>query len=301
MPNKKLSSRFQDLVFNASGITTLMHKAQRLAVGDYSVEFVTPETKTGPEANLEFAEALESVRDQMQSLVSETRSESARQNQFISDVSHELRTPLTAIRGAAETMLDPDISPADARHFAQTIIRESERLTRLTKDLTTLERIDSNDNLTLGRVNLRDVAQAVAEVMRPLLAERGVELQVRGEAPDILANADRVQQVVQNLVDNASRYTQSGGHVVVQLSGVREMSVLTVADDGPGFGDVDPTRLFDRFYRGDPSRAAKSGGTGLGLAIVKAIVDGYDGTVEAFNLPEHGAAFVVAIPSVGMR
>ncbi|MDR2108043.1 MAG: HAMP domain-containing histidine kinase [Coriobacteriales bacterium] len=273
-------------------------KAKQLADGQYSVHFVDDRITAAPLGVQELADSLETVAARVRLAIAEAAVEGKRQRQFISDVSHELRTPLTAIRGAAETMMDEDIPYEDRRHFAETIVRESERLTRLANDLLTLQRIEGDGEIVLQRVDLHDVVENVSTLLSPLLDERQVELSVKGEAPDVLGDPDRLQQVVQNLVDNASRFVGSGGHVNVTLSGIRGHSVITVADDGPGFGDINPVRLFDRFYRGDSSRARTTGGTGLGLTIVKAIVAAHDGTVEAFNLPDGGACFIVAIPSV---
>lgn len=134
--------------------------------------------------------------------------------------------------------------------------------------------------------------------MNPIFEENGAELKIEGEAPDVLGNPDRLQQVIYNLVANASRFVGKGGHVTVRLAGLADKSVISVIDDGPGFGDIDPKLLFTRFYRGDNSRARNTGGTGLGLSIVKGIVEGHDGTIEAFNAAGGGACFVVSLPSV---
>jgi two-component system OmpR family sensor kinase len=276
----------------------ILIKAQQLADGQYSVHFVDDHIAAAPLGVQELADSLETVAARVRSAIAETAVEGRRQRQFISDVSHELRTPLTAIRGAAETMMDEDIPYEDRRHFSETIVRESERLTRLANDLLTLQRIEGDDEIVLQRVDLHDVMKNAVALLEPLLDEREVELKITGEAPDVLGDPDRLQQVVQNLVENASRFVGQGGHVNVTLSGIHGHSVIIVADDGPGFGDINPARLFDRFYRGDTSRARTTGGTGLGLTIVKAIVTAHDGTVEAFNLPDGGACFIVAIPSV---
>lgn len=222
-----------------------------------------------------------------------------RQAAFVSDVAHELRTPLTAIRGNADMLLDPDLPPELHDRFVTTIVTESERLTRLTNDLLTLQRIENDTApLELSRVNLSAICHEVLDMLRPILDERQANAQVVGDAPDVLGNRDRLKQVVSNLVENASRFVEPGGHITVELFGLRGSSVMAVKDDGCGFGDIDPSLLFDRFYRADASRSRGTGGTGLGLAIVKSIVQAHDGTVEAVNLPEGGACFIVAIPSV---
>jgi len=282
-------------------IAKIALKVGQLADGNLSVRFVDDRTKLASLGVQEFAEALDSVSSRVRASMAEVAAESKRQGQFVSDVSHELRTPLTAIRGAAETMLDEDILYEDRARFCGTIIRESERLTRLANDLLTLQHIEGDGEIVLDRVNLHDIAAHALDLLEPLLDAREVNITLAGEAPDVLGDPDRLQQVVTNLVDNASRVVKSGGHVSVGLSGIKGHSIISVSDDGPGFGNVDPARLFDRFYRGDSSRTRSTGGMGLGLTIVKAIVTSHEGTVEAFNLPGGGACFIVAIPSLPLR
>lgn len=222
-----------------------------------------------------------------------------RQAAFISDVAHELRTPLTAIRGNAEMLADPDLPRELHKKFCSIIINESERLSRLTHDLLTLQRIeDDSTPLELSRVNLRELASGVLDALEPILRDRQACTEIIGEAPDVLGNPDRLKQAVTNLVENASRFIEPGGHIAIELFGLRGNSIVAVKDDGCGFGDVDPKLLFDRFYRTDASRSRGTGGTGLGLAIVKSVVDAHDGTVEAINLPEGGACFIIALPSI---
>lgn len=222
-----------------------------------------------------------------------------RQNDFISDVAHELRTPLTAIRGNAEMLTDPDLPPELHDKFCNIIVNESERLSRLTHDLLTLQKLDNSAIPTeMKRIDLRELTSSVVDALMPILIERQANVQVVGEAPDVLGNPDSLRQAITNLVENASRFIEPGGHITVKLYGLNGNSIVTVSDDGTGFGDVDPKMLFDRFYRTDASRARNTGGSGLGLAIVKSVVESHDGTVEAFNNPEGGASFLIAIPSI---
>lgn len=224
----------------------------------------------------------------------------SRQNSFISDVAHELRTPVTAIHGTAEMLLDPDLPDDMRERFTTTIVRESDRLSRLTNDLLTLQRLETGKAAApeFTRVNLRSVAHEVVNMLEPVLTERQAQVEISGEAPDVLGNRDQLKQVVSNLVDNASRFIDPDGHIWIELLGLHGNAVITVKDDGCGFGNVDPKLLFDRFYRVDSSRNRATGGTGLGLSIVKTIVTEHDGTVEALNLPEGGACFIVAIPAI---
>lgn len=247
----------------------------------------------------ELAEDFNSLNAKLSSQYKDLCVQEKSQTQFVSDVAHELRTPLTAIRGNAEALMDPDMPQEMREHFLGTIISESERLTRLTNDLITLQHVETDiDPMTLKRVNLRSLAQDVVDALQPLIEERGGTAVIEGEAPDVLGNPDRLQQVIYNLVANACRFIPDNGHILIRLEGLADRSIISVSDDGPGFGDIDPDLLFTRFYRGDNSRARTTGGSGLGLAIVKGIVDAHDGTVEAFNNANGGATFMVALPSV---
>lgn len=222
-----------------------------------------------------------------------------RQAAFISDVAHELRTPLTAIRGNAEMLEDPDLPLELHEKFCSIIINESERLSRLTHDLLTLQRIDDNAvPMDLSRVNLRELASGVIDALEPILRNRHANVSIVGEAPDVLGDADRLKQAVTNLVENASRFIKPGGNITIELFGLNGNSVVAVKDNGTGFGDIDPQLLFDRFYRTDTSRSRGTGGTGLGLAIVKSVAESHDGTVTAINLPSGGACFIIALPSI---
>lgn len=222
-----------------------------------------------------------------------------RQSDFISDVAHELRTPLTAIHGNTEMLRDPDLPPELHEKFCQIILSESKRLGRLTNDLLTLQHIEgSGMPYELQRVNLHNLAREVLDTLAPMLKDRKANVELIGESPDVLGDPDRLKQVMSNLIENASRFIDPDGHITIELFGLRGNSILTVKDDGEGFGDADPKLLFDRFYRTDYSRSRETGGSGLGLSIVKSIVESHDGSVEAINLPEGGACFIVAIPSI---
>ena len=248
----------------------------------------------------ELSESMNALVTKLESQQAELARENRRQSEFVSDVAHELRTPLTAIRGNAEMLEDPDLPPEMRVKFSSIIVSESERLTRLVNDLLTLQRIEHDDAQAqkLARVDLRKVAQNVVDTLHPILEERGANVAIVGEAPDVLGNADRLKEMLTNLVENASRFIEPGGHITIDLCGLHDNAVIQVKDDGAGFGDIDPNLLFSRFYRADTSRARNTGGTGLGLSIVKSIVEAHDGTIEAVNLPEGGANFIVAIPAI---
>lgn len=282
--------------YMADPLTSLHSKANAVLAGDTRVT-VEPDGKLYEADQL--AEDFVALSEQAKAKMSDLAVQQKRQTRFISDVAHELRTPLTAIRGNAETLTDPDMPQELRERFCHTIISESERLSRMANELLTLQHIEEGtDQVMMQRVNLHAIAEDVADALGPLVEERGATLEVTGEAPDVLGIPDRLQQVLYNLVANAARFVGEGGRITVQLEGLADRSVISVLDDGPGFGNVDPKLLFTRFYRGDNSRARNTGGTGLGLAIAKSVVDAHDGTIEAFNRAEGGAAFIVALPSI---
>jgi len=205
--------------------------------------------------------------------------------EFVANVSHELRTPLTAIHGYLETLLDGALEePENARRFLEIVFRHTERLGRLTDDLTDLS------NIELGRISLRLDPTSVADVadsVLAIIAPRAVTGQVTVEAklpaglPEVVADRDRLAQILINLVDNAVKYTPKGGRVWLE-GRVREPGVVEVAvcDTGTGIPKADLPRLTERFYRVDKARSRELGGTGLGLAIVKHLVLAHGGELN---------------------
>ena len=229
---------------------------------------------------------------------------------FVSDVSHELRTPLTAIKGFVETLRDGAADDPTVRdHFLHTVAAETERLIRLTNDLLLLTRADA------GRLDLRlaptDLAasarRAVAQLKgcahgKQITVEVEVEVEVEAEPPNattsVLADADRIHQVLVNLLDNAVKFTSAGGRVSISFGRAGEQVSCTVADTGPGIPSDEMPHLFERFYRGDRARARAEGesGAGLGLAIAKAIVEAHTGRLWVESEPGQGTSITFTLP-----
>ncbi|HVR36648.1 MAG TPA: ATP-binding protein [Methylomirabilota bacterium] len=220
--------------------------------------------------------------------------------EFVANVSHELRTPLSLIKGYVETLLEgAREDPAVAVRFLQTIDKHADRLTYLIEDLLTISRLESGQIvLNLHPVELRPIAGRVIDDLQARAAERSVTLFNR--VPEGLmahADADRLQQVLFNLVDNAIKYGRTPGQVT--LGGVRtedHLIEMTVQDDGPGIPQESLTRVFERFYRVDKARSREQGGTGLGLSIVKHIVQSHRGEVWAESEPGKGTTFHFTLP-----
>jgi two-component system sensor histidine kinase BaeS len=226
------------------------------------------------------------------------------QRRFVADASHEMRTPLTALQGLSELLLmGADRGDASAvQRTARSMYNELGRLGRLVADLLTLSRLDTAKAADTPRttVDAARVLTEVAEQMAALAADREVALHVDAPAPLLLpADPDRLKGVILNLVDNALRYTPPGGSVT--LRGTADPAArqvrLQVADTGAGIAPADLPHIFDRFYRGDASRARATGNSGLGLAIGRAIVEAHDGTIAVESQPGAGTCFTITLPA----
>ncbi len=222
--------------------------------------------------------------------------------EFVANLSHELRTPLTAIHGYLETLLGGALDePEHAHKFLGIVYRHTERLGRLLDDLTDLS------NVELGRVTLRlaplplgEVVDSVLAIIGPKAAAGQVALEARlatGLAP-VLADRDRLSQILINVVDNAVKYTPPGGHVTVSAGMGQDGHVaVTVADTGVGIPAADLPRITERFYRVDKARSRELGGTGLGLAIVKHLVIAHGGELRIDSRPGEGTTVAFTLPT----
>jgi two-component system phosphate regulon sensor histidine kinase PhoR len=218
---------------------------------------------------------------------------------FVANVSHELRTPLTAIQGYAEALRDDALPAADRDRFLDVIARHTERMTRLVQDLLRLARLDSGQEpVTRGACRVETIFEHVAADLQPRLGARRQRLTtvVEPDAGVLATDAGKLEEVLRNLLDNASSYSPEGTEIRLEARRRDDASELRVLDEGPGIPPEDLTRIFERFYRVDKARSAASGGTGLGLSIVKHLVERLGGTVEAANRPPHGAVFTVRLP-----
>ena len=227
------------------------------------------------------------------------RLEQAR-GEFVANVSHELRTPLSMIKGSVETLLDGAASdPVAAERFLRMIERHANRLEALVNDLLAISELESGRvQLALQPVDVRALAARTVEDYQPLAAARQIRL--TNDTPELSATADphRLQQVLANLLDNAIKYGNSGGQVVLTGRAIAFGGVeISVQDDGPGLPPEALPRVFERFYRVDKARSREQGGTGLGLSIVKAIILAHGGEIRVESEPGHGAKFSFTLPA----
>lgn len=230
-----------------------------------------------------------------------TRIEAAEKSrrEFIANMSHELRTPLTSIQGYVETLMeDTDCSAETSREFLGVIQKNAGRMNRLTEDLLALASVESPDyKLAREPIRASDLMQDAVESLGGLVVDSGIEFESTG-APDVLvmADADAMNQVFGNLIENALKYGKSGNRILVGATLLEHHVEFFVQDFGSGIASEHLNRIFERFYRVDKARSRESGGTGLGLAIVKHIIQAHGGNIRAESELGVGAIFYFTLP-----
>jgi two-component system, OmpR family, sensor kinase len=219
---------------------------------------------------------------------------------MVADIAHELRTPLSVVQGNLQAILD-DLYPLDKREIAA-IHDETRTLSRLINDLHDLALADA------GRLSLHPESLEVGPLVDQMVAfladhaaEHGVALSaaMAPELPPALADRDRLRQIISNLLINALRYTQPGGHVTVEVARDSQQGDrlrVAVRDTGPGIAPEDLPQVFDRFWRADRSRSRALGGSGLGLAIARQLVEAHGGTIGVESAPGQGSTFWFTLP-----
>ncbi|MSU20662.1 MAG: PAS domain-containing protein [Pedosphaera sp.] len=219
----------------------------------------------------------------------------ATRKEFVANVSHELRTPLSIIKGYVETLIDgAKDDPTVSGRFLKTILKHTDRLNYLIEDLLTISELESGRSvLNLEQVDVKAVTVQVLEDLQSRADEK--QMLLKNDVPIgtvVTADADRLQQVLFNLLDNSIKYGRVGGHAQVSARLLEDKKIeICVRDDGPGIPSEALARVFERFYRVDGARSRKEGGTGLGLSIVKHIVQAHGGEIWAKSDLGQGASF----------
>ena len=225
--------------------------------------------------------------------VTEARRTEELRREFVANVSHELRTPLTNIRSYAETLVDNagSVGAETEKNFLTVILNESDRMTHIVQDLLTLSRFDSGYSaLKLTRFSFEDIVRDVYNAVLMEAQRHGHRLGLRLEPqlPRIVADRERVVQVMMNVVSNAIKYTPDNGTIDISAGRAGDRVWMEVADNGIGIPAEDRPRIFERFYRVDKARSRESGGTGLGLSIAKEIIDRHQGRIFLVERPGPG-------------
>lgn len=219
---------------------------------------------------------------------------------FVSDVSHELKTPMAGIKLLCDSLIEAEDPGMDTiREFLGDMSEEIDRLTRLINRLLTLSRLDAGAGLNVSNVDITMLVGAVMRSLKQFSAEKKISMDLdikMGQEREVTADYDKLYEAVYNVLDNAIKYTPENGAVHVRTGRDNGMCIIEIEDNGPGIPDDEKTKIFDRFYRLDDSRARDTGGTGLGLAISKEAVQLHGGTVEVKDAPEGGSVFRISIP-----
>ena len=235
------------------------------------------------------------------SMAAELEEAESRRRSLTADIAHELRTPTSNIQGYMEAIKDGVFQPTP--ETVETIHEQSLLLSRLVEDLRLLAQADGGElQMQRTQTRLEELVQSCTDALRPRAEAKGVALRVDvGEIlPELNLDPTRIAQAVGNLLDNAVINTPEGGSVVVSARASAGAVEVRVADTGPGIAPDDLQRVFDRFYRADPSRSRSTGGTGLGLTIARRLVEAHGGSIEAESVEGQGSRFIIRLPA-GLR
>jgi len=226
--------------------------------------------------------------------------------EFVANVSHELKTPIFAAQGFVHTLLDGAMENKKVRQkFLKKAAKSLDGLDMLVQDLLTLSQMETGD-IKMHYEHF-DIAQTVKDVFEQFEGEaekKGIELKLQlkpTDQPFVYADAQRIYQVMVNLISNAIKYTKKEGQVVVYFENESDELRVYVKDYGRGIPGEDIGRIFERFYRGDKSRQRHEGGSGLGLAITKSLIDAHGGHIEAQSRVGEGLTFLITLPIAVQR
>ncbi len=259
--------------------------ARRLGRGDLSQRAET----AGPTEVRQLADSFNAMAVELE------EAEHLRRN-LTADIAHELRTPTSNIQGYLEAIRDGLFQPTP--ETIGTLHEQALLLSRLVDDLRLLAQADAGElHLERSRTQVGELLQSVIEGLRPRAEAKGVDLRLETDPslPPLHLDPTRIAQVVGNLLENAITHTPEGGRVTVSAHTAANAVNVSVADTGPGIAPEDLPRLFDRFYRADPSRSRSTGGTGLGLTIARRMVEAHGGSIEAESVVGQGSRFIIRL------
>jgi signal transduction histidine kinase len=277
----------------------LSKAARRLAVGDLSARVGTH----GSDELGRLAATFDDMAEQLQAAFDRQAALEAGRRELLSAVSHDLRTPLATTRAMVEAISDGVVTePADISRYLGLILRETQHLSRLIDDLFELSQIDSGSlRLYCAPIDLAELVSETVDAYHAPALERDLQIEQVLAPPPICVDADaeRLQRVLRNLLDNALRHTPSGGRIEVRSGRADTLAELSVSDSGPGVAEADLQRIFESFYRGERSRRREEGpssGAGLGLAIARGLVQAHHGRIWAEPSPMGGVSVQIRLP-----
>lgn len=268
-------------------IADISAAAERIATGDLSQRINSSETES----------ELGQLAGVLNSTFAKLEAVFAQQKQFTSDAAHELRTPVSVILTQTQSTLNKERSPAEYRQTLEACQRAAQRMRRLIESLLELARLDvGQENLKQLRFDLANPARDCVELLRPLADERRIKVCAQLLPAACLGDAERIGQVITNLLTNALQHTPAGGEVEISTKAEHGTAILTVSDNGTGISPEHLPHIFDRFYRVDTARTSSQGRSGLGLAISKAVIEAHGGSIEVTSKTSVGSVFTVRLP-----
>jgi two-component system, OmpR family, phosphate regulon sensor histidine kinase PhoR len=268
---------------------------KRLRINDFDISRKTLLKSVNPlkKLNREISNYVTKKEDEIDEL---KKMENYRR-EFLADVSHELKTPIFAAQGFVHTLMDGAIEdPLVSMRFLKKAAKSLDGLDVLVRDLVVLTQVESGDlKMNFSNIDLVHLAKDVFEQLENKAKKRNVKLVIKHKGlvspVRVWADAQRLTQVLTNLIDNAIKYGKEDGKVLLEFSDMSKSIGIVVEDDGPGIPQEQLSRIFERFYRVDKSRSRETGGTGLGLAIVKHILNAHDTTISVSSKMEKGTRF----------
>lgn len=277
-------------------LKAMQEAAKAMAKGDYT-------TRIDVRSNDEIGQlgyAFNSLAEDLTNYMAEIEKTERLRRDFVANVSHELRTPLTVMRGYTGVLLDGIAdTPAQATTYLRIIQEETIRLERLVKDLLDLSRLQSQTaSWNMESIPLTALADSVVDMLKQMAEQKNITLNLATEdtVPYILGSGDRLTQLLLILLDNALKYTPSGGHVTLSIMQDQNHVVLTVTDSGTGIPAEDLPYIWDRFYKADKSHSRAESGAGLGLAIAKQIIERHQAKAEISSQIGQGSTFTIRFP-----
>lgn len=241
----------------------------------------------------EWADAKEEELDQM-------KKDDNYRREFIGNVSHELKTPIFNIQGYLQTLIDGGLNDENINlKYLKRANKSVDRMINIIDDLEVISRLETEqDELDFQKFNIVELVHEIFDLMEMKASEMNINLKLKNESQGVTVVADRnkIQQVLMNLVSNSIKYGKDGGEVVIRFFDMHSNMLIEVSDNGIGIAQESLDRLFERFYRVDKNRSREIGGTGLGLAIVKHILEGHNQTINVRSTKGKGSTFSFILP-----
>ncbi|MBK5246983.1 MAG: HAMP domain-containing protein [Peptostreptococcaceae bacterium] len=274
-----MARRLSNPIYKIVGVT------KQISGGDYSVRIKEVTSTKEVEELVRAVNHLAATLEKQENL----------RKQLTADVAHELRTPLTTVQTHIEAIIEGIWEPTTER--MQSCYDEMTRINKLVSDLERLAKVESgNFKLNKTNINLLDLSNKMVSNFEMEFKNKNLNITAIGDCPDIIADSDRLNQVLMNLISNAIKYTLDGGEIRIIISETEDTAIFIIEDNGIGIAENEIPYIFERFYRADKSRNRMTGGSGIGLAIVKSIVTAHGGSVDVESRLNKGSTFVVTLP-----